>query len=368
MHVDGFRFDLAATLARELHAVDRLSTFFGIIHQDPVLSRVKLIAEPWDVGDGGYQVGNFPVLWTEWNGRYRDGVRRYWRGDQSQAADFCYRLTGSSDLYQADGRRPNASINFVTCHDGFTLRDLVTYGEKHNEANGEDNRDGANDNNSWNCGAEGPTEDVEIVALRERQMRNLLATLLLSQGAPMLSGGDEIGRTQRGNNNAYCQDNEISWYDWELDERAQALLAFTKRLIALRGEHPALHRRKFFQGRPIHGSEIKDVTWLRPDGQEVAEEDWGTSWLRTFGMRLDGEALDDVDQEGNRLTDDTLLLLFNAHHETVPFRLPASRPGLRWVRLVDTSVAAQPDDAPHDGGSTIDLSARCLVLMRRLDA
>ncbi|HEX8097452.1 MAG TPA: glycogen debranching protein GlgX, partial [Pyrinomonadaceae bacterium] len=274
MHVDGFRFDLASALARELHEVNRLSAFFDIIHQDPVLSQVKLIAEPWDLGEGGYQVGNFPLLWAEWNGVYRDCVRRYWRGDAGMIDDLAYRLTGSSDLYERSGRRPYASINFVTSHDGFTLADLVSYNEKHNEANQEDNQDGESNNLSWNCGAEGPTDDLEILGLRARQQRNFLATLLLSQGVPMLQAGDEVGRTQMGNNNAYCQDNEISWLDWELDQRKLGLLEFTRALIALFHKHPVLRRRKFFQGRKIRGSEIKDLSWFRPDGQEMRDEDW----------------------------------------------------------------------------------------------
>jgi glycogen operon protein len=294
MHVDGFRFDLAAALARELYDVDKLSSFFDIIHQDPVISRVKLIAEPWDVGPGGYQVGNFPVLWSEWNGKYRDAVRRYWRGDEGLMDDLAYRLTGSSDLYQDDGRKPCASINFVTAHDGFTLHDLVSYNTKHNEANGEDNRDGVDENYSWNHGVEGPTDDPAIIALRERQKRNFLATLLLSQGVPMLLGGDELGRTQQGNNNAYCQDNEISWFHWTLDERQQQLLAFTRRLIALRRAHPNLRRRNFFHGRPIYGSAARDILWLRPDGREMTVAEWQASWIRSLGMMISGEPADAV--------------------------------------------------------------------------
>ena len=289
---------LASTLARELHDVDRLSAFFDVINQDPVLSQVKLIAEPWDVGEGGYQVGQFPALWAEWNGKYRDGVRRYWKGDEGQLAELGYRLTGSSDLYQRDGRRPSASINFIVAHDGFTLHDLVSYNEKHNQANGEDNNDGANDNHSWNMGAEGPTDDPGILEARERQKRNMLATLLLSQGVPMICGGDEIGRTQNGNNNAYCQDNEISWVDWNLDDRKKALLEFTTSLIALRREHPNLHRRKFFQDRSISpgavekrqvdGLEVQDVAWYRPDGEQMTEEEWTAGSIRCLGVRLSG--------------------------------------------------------------------------------
>ncbi|MFO7269973.1 MAG: glycogen debranching protein GlgX [Sphaerobacter thermophilus] len=367
MHVDGFRFDLAATLARELHDVDRLSAFFDIIHQDPVISQVKLIAEPWDVGEGGYQVGNFPILWAEWNGKYRDAVRRYWRGDEAQVAELGYRLTGSSDLYASDGRRPYASINFVTAHDGFTLRDLVSYNQKHNEANGEDNRDGTDDNLSWNCGVEGPTDDPEINALRAQQQRNFLATLLFSQGVPMICGGDEIGRTQHGNNNAYCQDNEISWYDWELDDERRTLLEFTRRLIATRLQHPALHRRKFFQGRRIRGSDVRDITWLRPDGGEMTEAEWEANWVRTLGVRLDGRALDEVDERGDPIVDDTLLLLLNAHADTVPMTLPPPLPGAAWEVVVDT---AQPDLEPGerrlDASEPYQLRGRSLALLREV--
>jgi isoamylase len=364
MRVDGFRFDLAATLARELHDVDRLSGFFDVIHQDPVISQAKLIAEPWDVGEGGYQVGNFPVLWTEWNGKYRDAVRRFWKGDMGTHAELGYRLTGSSDLYGDDGRKPYASVNFVVAHDGFTLHDLVSYNAKHNEANGEGNKDGANDNESWNCGVEGPTDDPAIVELRERQKRNLLATLFLSQGVPMLCGGDELGRTQQGNNNAYCQDNELSWYDWQLDDRRNSLLAFTRSLIALRQRHPNLHRRKFFQGRPIRGSDVKDITWFTPDGTEMTEEDWAAGWLRCFGMRF-GEQLGEVDERGELLVDDVLLILLSAHHEPLPFTLPPTPDEDGWELVVDTS---QPN--PCEGktrrpaGETLELGARSLVLLR----
>jgi isoamylase len=364
MHVDGFRFDLAAALARELHDVDRLSGFFDVIHQDPIISQVKLIAEPWDVGEGGYQVGNFPVLWTEWNGKYRDAVRRFWKGDMGTHAELGYRLTGSSDLYADDGRKPNASINFVVAHDGFTLHDLVSYNHKHNEANGEGNRDGADVNESWNCGVEGPSDDPGIVELRERQKRNLLATLFFSQGVPMLCGGDEIGRTQRGNNNAYCQDNEISWYDWMLDQRREALLAFTRRLIDLRQRHPNLRRRKFFQGRPIRGSGVKDITWFMPDGTEMAEEDWAAGWLRCFGMRL-GEQLGEVDERGELLVDDVLLILLNAHHESLPFTLPPARDGELWELVVDTARPELGEGRERlDPGASLDLTGRSLTLLR----
>ncbi|HZC05104.1 MAG TPA: glycogen debranching protein GlgX [Ktedonobacterales bacterium] len=337
MHVDGFRFDLAATLARGLHEVEQLSAFFNTIHQDPVISTVKLIAEPWDVGEGGYQVGNFPVLWAEWNGKYRDCVRRYWRGDDGQLPELASRLTGSSDLYESDGRRPYASINFVTAHDGFTLQDLVSYEYKHNEANGEDNRDGANDNWSWNCGVEGQTSDPAVRALRERQQRNFIATLLLSQGIPMISGGDEIGRTQWGNNNAYCQDNEISWYNWDIDERRGSLLDFTRRVIALRRTHPGLHRRKFFKGHVLHGSRIKDITWLRPDGKEMHPKDWLTGWTRTLGVRIGGGLIGDIDEQGKPMKDDTMLILLNAHTDEIPFTLPRGSGNIgAWKLEIDT--------------------------------
>jgi isoamylase len=363
MHVDGFRFDLASALARELHEVDRLAAFFDIIHQDPVLSQVKLIAEPWDLGEGGYQVGNFPVLWAEWNGHYRDTVRHFWKGDGGQVSALGYRLTGSSDLYEQGGRRPYASINFVTAHDGFTLADLVSYNEKHNEANGEENRDGYHDNISWNCGVEGPTNDPAILALRARQQRNFLASLILSQGVPMLLAGDEIGRTQQGNNNAYCQDNELSWIDWQLNRPQQELLAFTRMLIELRHRHPVLRRRRFFQGRSIRG-EIKDVTWFRPDGKEMTDEDWGNPIARCLGLRLAGDAIDEVDDRGRRITDDTLLILLNAHHEPIPFILPAHRARIRWELLLDTrEPTGRRRQRPLRGGETYDLEARSLVLL-----
>jgi isoamylase len=351
MHVDGFRFDLAAALARELHQVDRLSSFFDVINQDPLISQVKLIAEPWDVGDGGYQVGRFPSLWAEWNGKYRDAVRRYWKGDDGQLAEFGYRLTGSSDLYQRDSRHPTASVNFITAHDGFTLRDLVSFNEKHNEANGEDNRDGTNDNHSWNHGAEGDTEDAGILSLRDRQVCNFLATLMLSQGVPMLCGGDELGRTQRGNNNAYAQDNEISWFDWNLDDRRRALMDFTRRLIRLREAHPNLHRRRFFQDRRIdpdapdrqvNGGSEQDILWLRPDGQEMTQDEWHAGWIRCFGMWLNGRTLDEVNGIGEPIYDDSFLLLFNPHHEPVRFALPPPKPGTSWEVCFDTRTLTPP--------------------------
>jgi glycogen operon protein len=365
MHVDGFRFDLASALARELHEVDRLGAFFDIIHQDPVISQVKLIAEPWDLGEGGYQVGNFPVLWAEWNGEYRDTVRRFWKGDEGQIPTMGYRLTGSSDLYGKGGRRPYASINFVTAHDGFTLHDLVSYNDKHNEKNGEENRDGTDNNLSWNCGAEGPTDDPTILALRERQKRNFLATLLLSQGVPMLLGGDEIGRTQRGNNNAYCQDNEISWYDWKLDRPRRELLAFTRNLIRLRREHPVLRRRQFFYGRRLQGSEVKDLAWFRPDGKEMTEENWQDRLARCIGLRLAGDAIEEVDTLGDRITDDTFLLLLNAHHAPLPFILPAHRPGVMWELVLDTRTPeGRRLHRPMRGGEVYELEARCVALLQ----
>jgi glycogen operon protein len=367
MHVDGFRFDLASTLARELHDVDRLSAFFDIIHQDPVLSRLKLIAEPWDVGEGGYQVGNFPVLWAEWNGKYRDTVRRFWKNDDGQLSDLAYRLTGSSDLYEHNGRRPSASINFVVAHDGFTLNDLVSYNEKHNEANGEDNNDGANDNESWNLGAEGPTGDPEILALRERQKRNFLATLLLSQGVPMLCGGDEISRTQHGNNNAYCQDNEISWFDWELDDARKALCEFASALIALRRAHPNLRRRKFFQDRSIRHENAIDILWLRADGQEMTEEEWGAGWVKSLGLYLNGATLGDVDAGGREIHDDSFLLLLNSHVEPVEFALPALPDVASWQTVVDTPGAFVGDGgATHDASATLTLEHQSLLLLKAL--
>jgi glycogen operon protein len=368
MHVDGFRFDLAAALARELHEVDKLGSFFDVIHQDPVLSQVKLIAEPWDIGEGGYQVGNFPVLWAEWNGKYRDAVREYWHNRQVGVAELAYRLTGSSDLYQHDGRRPSASINFVTAHDGFTLHDLVSYNEKDNEANGEENRDGHDDNISWNHGAEGPTDDPEIVAARERTKRNFLATLLLSQGVPMLSHGDEIGRTQRGNNNAYCQDNELTWMHWDLNEDQRALLAFTRKLIWLRREHPNFRRPKFFQSRRIRHAEEHDIRWLRPDGEEMTDEEWSQDWVKVVGLWLGGEALPEVDGQGQPVQDDTFLILFNAYEGTVPFVLPnGDHPG--WQLMVDTTTAEWPDPGPvWPAGAPYDLRERSLAVFRQCAA
>jgi glycogen operon protein len=364
MHVDGFRFDLASTLARELHDVDRLSAFFDIINQDPVLSQLKLIAEPWDVGDGGYQVGNFPVLWAEWNGKYRDTVRRFWKSDEGQLSDIAYRLTGSSDLYEHNGRRPSASINFVIAHDGFTLNDLVSYNEKHNEANGEDNRDGADDNASWNLGAEGPTDDPGINALRERQKRNFIATMLVSQGVPMLCGGDEISRSQNGNNNAYCQDDEISWYDWDLSDERKALLAFTSALVAFRRAHPNLHRRKFFQDRSIKHENANDILWLRADGQEMSEAEWGQGWLKTIGLYLNGETIADVDETGAPVRDDTFLILLNCHVDRVDFTLPKIAGVTSWRIVVDTNAGTVEPDVELDLDHVATLERQSFLMLR----
>jgi len=364
MHVDGFRFDLAATLARELHEVDKLGAFLDIIHQDPVLSQVKLIAEPWDLGEGGYQVGKFPVGWAEWNDRYRDVVRSYWKGDGGQIGELAYRITGSSDLYARSGRRPYASINFVTAHDGFTLQDLVSYNQKHNEANGEENRDGTDNNRSWNCGVEGPTDDPAILALRARQKRNFLATLLLSQGVPMLLGGDALGHTQQGNNNAYCQDNEISWINWEDPNVDKELIAFVRKVIALRKYHPVFRRRHFFQGRAIKGAGVKDILWLRPDGSEMTDEEWNQEHARTLGMFLSGSAVDEMDERGQLLTDENFLLLMNAHHEEVPFTLPSAASGMLWVTVLDTHCATGGGpDRPFEAAGTYPLQARSMAVL-----
>jgi isoamylase len=337
MHVDGFRFDLASALARELHQVDKLGAFFDIIHQDPVLSQVKLIAEPWDLGEGGYQVGNFPTKWTEWNGKYRDAVRRFWRGDAGVVSELATRLSGSSDLYEQSGRRPYASVNFITSHDGFTMADLVSYERKHNQANGEDNRDGENHNLSWNCGVEGPTLDRRVLDLRARQQRNLMATLLLSVGVPMISGGDEVGRTQGGNNNAYCQDNVISWTPWDLTADQKAMLAFTRRVIRIWKDHPVLRRRKFFQGRRIRGANVLDIAWLDPSGREMNDSTWASPAVRCLGVRLNGDAIDECDERGEPIVGDTLLVLFNAGDAPEPFTLPAPAAGERWDLLIDTA-------------------------------
>ena len=365
-HVDGFRFDLASALARELHEVDRLSAFFDIIHQDPVLSQVKLIAEPWDVGEGGYQVGNFPVLWTEWNGMYRDTMRDFWRS-QASVGDFASRFTGSSDLYETDGRRPFASINFLTAHDGFTLRDLVTYNDKRNEANGEENRDGESHNRSWNHGVEGETDDPDVNALRERQKRNFLATLFLSQGVPMLLGGDEISRTQGGNNNAYCQDNEISWIDWGLDERAERQLAFTRRLIELRRKHPVFHRADFLTGQERLGSGAPDVWWFRPDGRKMTQRNWRDDNALTLGVFLNGSEIPTQSAQGAPVIDDTFLILFNAWEGSIPFTLPSVTFGRRWAHELSTAAPGLEAGAEvHPARGVVPVEGRSLVVLRRV--
>jgi isoamylase len=366
MHVDGFRFDLASALARELHEVDRLSAFFDIIHQDPVISRVKLIAEPWDLGEGGYQVGNFPVGWTEWNGKYRDAVRAFWKGEGGKIGELAYRLTGSSDLYGRESRRPYASINFITAHDGFSLRDLVSYNEKHNSANGEDNRDGESHNLSWNCGAEGPSKDPKILTLRARQRRNLIATLLLSQGVPMLLAGDELGRTQQGNNNAYCQDNPLSWVSWNLNQEDQHFLDFVRRMIQLRHDHPVFRRRKFFEGRPIHGGAVKDIAWHNPNGTEMSEEEWNQHFARSLCVYLSGGALDECDRFGQPIRDDDFLLLINAHYETIPFTLPDYPGDEAWFCVLDTNFAdGLRTDGHYQRSAIFPLQGRSLALLTR---
>jgi glycogen operon protein len=362
MHVDGFRFDLAATLARQFFEVDRLSTFFDLIQQDPVISQVKLIAEPWDVGEGGYQVGNFPPLWSEWNGQYRDSMRDYWRENEGDLGELAERLTGSSDLYEFTGRRPSASINFITAHDGFPLADLVSYNDKHNEANGEGNRDGTDDNRSWNCGVEGPTDDPAINELRQRQVRNFLATLLLSQGVPMLLGGDELGRTQEGNNNAYCQDNRVSWYDWARSNTD--LWEFTRNLIALRRAHPVFSRRRFFQGRPVRGrgrDGLKDIAWFKPDGEEMGDADWDTGYARSLGVFFNGQAIPDVDRHGQPVRDDSFYLLFNAWDRPLDFVLPAEMASRAWDVALDTG-GPRSNDA-YTAGDKVPLMGRHLVLL-----
>src|SRR5262245_7268239 len=369
MHVDGFRFDLAATLARELHDVDRLSSFFDLIQQDPIVSQVKLIAEPWDIGEGGFQVGNFPPLWSEWNGKYRDSVRDFWRGTDQTLAEFAYRFTGSSDLYEGSSRKPYASINFITAHDGFTLHDLVSYNEKHNEANGEENRDGESHNRSWNCGMEGDTCDPAVKTLRARQTRNFLTTLLLSQGVPMILGGDEIGRSQRGNNNAYCQDNEVSWYDWAKAD--YKLLRFTSRLIQLRHHHPVFCRRRWFQGRLIHGTTVSDIGWFTPAGQEMSEEDWGVGFAKSLGVFLNGRAIPTTDERGDPVVDESFYVMFNAHHQALDFTLPEAKWGDEWGVVLDSN-----EDDPHymreddigrsfRPGEVCKVQAWSLLLLRR---
>ncbi|HEV7661889.1 MAG TPA: glycogen debranching protein GlgX [Chloroflexota bacterium] len=372
MHVDGFRFDLAITLAREPDSYDPGAAFFDIVHQDPVLSRVKLIGEPWDVGDFGYQVGNMPVLWSEWNGKYRDNVRKFWKGDPGQIAELAYRLSGSSDLYRLSGRGPTGSINFITAHDGFTLRDLVSYNDKHNEANGENNQDGANDNNSWNSGLEGPSEDPVINELRMRRQRSFLAVLLLAQGVPMVLGGDEISRTQNGNNNAYCQDNEISWFNWDLNDEQRGLAEFTRGLIAFRKAHPVLRRRRYFEGLFLPGADIKDLTWFKLDGTEIVDSDWADPEVRSIAMRLAGEAIDEREPEGGRISDDTLLLLLNAFHEDLTFTLAdgGGEGGCEWELLMDTKQPdpPRPSGQKHAVGGHYQLGHRALALFRRVDS
>jgi glycogen operon protein len=381
MHVDGFRFDLAAALARQFHEVDRLSAFFDLVQQDPVVSQVKLIAEPWDVGEGGYQVGNFPPLWSEWNGKYRDTVRDFWRGEHATLPEFASRFTGSSDLYASDGRRPVASVNFVTCHDGFTLADLVSYNHKHNEANGEDNRDGTDDNRSWNCGVEGPTDDPEILALRERQECNFLATLLLSQGVPMLTAGDELGRTQRGNNNAYCQNNEISWVHWPVAGPAEGttatsapgalagvLLDFTQRLIRLRRDHPVLRRRRYLQGRPARGSrdQLGDAAWFTPGGEEMTKKDWDVGFAQSLMVFLNGGAITEADRRGQPIHDDSFLVLFNASPHELEFTMPPARYGEVWETVLDTAHPAGPygDPEPVKAGGLVPVRDRSVQVLR----
>jgi isoamylase len=362
MHVDGFRFDLASALARELHEVDRLSAFFDIIHQDPIISQVKLIAEPWDIGEGGYMVGKFPPGWAEWNGKYRDCIRDYWRGADSMLGEFAERFTGSSDLYKGDYRTPTASINFITAHDGFTLHDLVSYNEKHNDANGEDNNDGESHNRSWNCGEEGPTEDVEINNLRKQQKRNLLTTLFLSQGVPMLLSGDELGKTQRGNNNAYCQDNEISWIDWiNADE---FLLKFTRKLIHLRKEHPIFYRRGWFQGRPIKGKGLEDIAWFLPEGDEMNEEHWGTHFAKSLAIFLNGRGIHFPGPKGEKIIDDNFYIIFNAHHESLDYKLPEGRYAKEWNKILDTSIDNfSEDEVVYQALSIVTAPARSVLLL-----
>ncbi len=366
MHVDGFRFDLAATLARQFHEVDRLSAFFDLCQQDPIVSQVKLIAEPWDLGDGGYQVGNFPPLWTEWNGKYRDTVRDFWRGEPATLGEFASRITGSSDLYQRDGRRPVASINFVTAHDGFTMRDLVSYNDKHNEANGEGGNDGESHNRSWNCGVEGDTDDAEVLALRRRQQRNLMTTLLFSQGVPMIAHGDEIGRSQCGNNNVYCQDNEIAWMDWDLDDEAADMLAFTQQVVALRLRHPVFRRRRFFRGRADHGGEnqVGDIAWFTPSGAHMTEQDWANGFARSVSVFLNGDAILEPDDHGQQVIDDSFLILFNAHYEPLTFTLPMKDYGLRWSIVLDTSGVIPPGRKTRSRAK-LSVSARSMVVLKR---
>jgi glycogen operon protein len=365
MHVDGFRFDLAAALAREFYDVDRLSSFFELVQQDPVVSQVKLIAEPWDVGPGGYQVGNFPPQWTEWNGKYRDTVRDFWRGQSATLGEFASRLTGSADLYEHSGRRPVASINFVTCHDGFTLHDLVSYNSKHNAANGENNRDGTDDNRSWNCGVEGPTKDEAVLALRAKQKRNFIATIFLSQGVPMLCHGDELGRTQRGNNNGYCQDNELTWINWR--HRDRGLEEFTRRVSQLRHHHPILRRRRFFDGRPVSRGKraggLPDIAWFTPDGREMTDQDWGSGFGRSIAVFLNGNGIPDLDVRGERVRDDDFMLMFNAHDEAIAFQVPDKPYPESWVPVLATSPESESD--PVKCGEPVRVPSRSLLVLQR---
>jgi glycogen operon protein len=365
MHVDGFRFDLASALARELHAVDRLATFFDLVHQDPVVSQVKLIAEPWDVGEGGYQVGNFPALWTEWNGKYRDTVRDFWRGEDATVGEFASRLTGSADLYQHSGRRPMASINFVTAHDGFTLNDLVSYNEKHNEANGEGNNDGESHNSSWNCGVEGETDDPEILQLRAQQRRNFITTLMLSQGVPMLLHGDELGRSQGGNNNGYCQDSELTWIDWEnIDE---GLLEFTKAVTKLRCDHPTFRRRRFFNGRPVRrglGEPVADIDWLTPAGEQMTDEDWDAGYAKSLAVYLNGVGIRETDERGEYVTDDHFYLAFNASPEAIEFTLPGDDYSRSWTTVLDTAEMNEVEPVELKPGETVTVHERSIVVLR----
>jgi glycogen operon protein len=363
MHVDGFRFDLASTLARDLYEVDRLGAFFDIIHQDPILCQVKLIAEPWDVGEGGYQVGNFPVLWSEWNGIYRDNVRRFWKGDEGLLSEFATRLSGSSDLYKSDGRKPYSSINFITCHDGFSLHDLVSYNDKHNDANGENNQDGTNDNNSWNCGAEGPTDDPAINRARAQQKRNFIATLLLSAGVPMILAGDEIGHTQQGNNNPYCQDNDITWLNWDITDEQREFFHFVRSVIHIRQTQPVFQRRKFFQGRRIEGADVPDISWFQPSGEEMSDEDWNAGYTQCLGVRFPGDLIGDVNERGEPIIGDSIVLLVNAHHEAIPFTLPSRDEEPEWERLIDTADP-ETETMKRKGGEQYEIKGRSMVILR----
>ncbi|MDP9436504.1 MAG: glycogen debranching protein GlgX [Actinomycetota bacterium] len=368
MHVDGFRFDLASSLARQFHEVDRLSAFFDLVQQDPVVSQAKLIAEPWDVGEGGYNVGQFPPLWTEWNGKYRDTVRDYWRGEQATLAEFASRLTGSADLYESEGRRPFASINFVTAHDGFTVHDLVSYNDKHNEANGEGGNDGESHNRSWNCGVEGETDDLEVIALREQQKRNFLTTLFLSQGVPMLLHGDELGRTQRGNNNVYAQDNELAWVDWERARDFEVLSDFTARLAKLRHDHPVFRRRRHFAGRVVRGSTLEDIGWFTPAGEEMSDDDWDSGFAKSVAVFLNGEGIREPDARGERVVDDSFFLLFNGHSESIAFALPEIGAGERWQIVVDTAAPMLDDADPRSvkTGEAVPVEARSVLVLQKV--